>query len=142
MIKYLSRNQSNFHALYYFYDGLETLGKLEQYCLPKGRRLRYLRITDDKGVEAKQAFKVRNNAQNNAIMFEKLIENLKLINMEEYCETIWRILAAILIIGEIRFVKGNNGETELANDENVKTGKYNFKLRNSIYRYINIEIIS
>jgi len=118
---YFSRNQSNFHAFYYFYDGLEALGKLKTYCLPGGRRLRYLRITD-KGTEKKRAFKVRNEPQNNAIKFEELVESLKFIDMEEYCEIIWKTLAAILILGEIRFVEGNNGEAELDNNEAADRG--------------------
>lgn len=116
-----SRNQSNFHAFYYFYDGLEASGKLNEYCLPSGRRLRYLRIADKSG-EKKQAFKVRNNPQNNALKFEKLMENFKSIDMEEHCETIRRVLAAILLLGEIRFVEGNHGEAELNNDETANKG--------------------
>ncbi|RLU25647.1 hypothetical protein DMN91_001804 [Ooceraea biroi] len=110
------RNQSNFHAFYYFYDGLEASGKLKKYCLPGGRRLRYLRITD-KSAEKKRAFIVRDAPQKNAVQFEKLIENLKFMDMEEHCETIWKILAAILILGEIRFVEGSNGEAELDNNQ-------------------------
>lgn len=121
-INYFSRNQSNFHVFYYFYDGLEASGKLKEYYLSSGRRLRYLRIAD-KSVEKKRAFKVRNEPQNNALKFEQLMEDLKFMDMEEYCETIWRILAAILILGEIRFVEGNNGEAELDNNEVANRGK-------------------
>nr|XP_012228924.1 PREDICTED: neither inactivation nor afterpotential protein C isoform X1 [Linepithema humile]XP_012228934.1 PREDICTED: neither inactivation nor afterpotential protein C isoform X1 [Linepithema humile] len=110
------RNQSNFHAFYYFYDGLEASGKLKEYYLSGGRRLRYLRITD-KGTEKKRAFKVRNEPQNNAVKFEELMESLKFIDMEEHCEIIRKTLAAILILGEIQFVEGNNGEAELDNNE-------------------------
>ncbi|XP_019699822.1 neither inactivation nor afterpotential protein C isoform X2 [Harpegnathos saltator] len=110
------RNQSNFHAFYYLYDGLEASGRLKKYYLPSGRRLRYLRITD-KSAERKRAFKVRHDPHNNVLEFEKLTEGLKYMDMEEYCETIWRTLAAILLLGEIRFVEGNNGEAELENNE-------------------------
>ncbi|XP_020292574.1 neither inactivation nor afterpotential protein C isoform X2 [Pseudomyrmex gracilis] len=110
------RNQSNFHVFYYLYDGFETSGKLKEYSLPSGRKLRYLRITD-KGVEKKRAFKMRNNPHNNAAKFKELTEHLKFLDMEEHCEIIWRILAAILMIGEIRFVEGNNGEAELDSNE-------------------------
>lgn len=110
------RNQSNFHAFYYLYDGFDASGKLKDYYLPNGRRLRYLRITD-KNIEKKRAFKVRNDPEHNVVKFEELIEHFKFMDMEEHCETIWKILAAILILGEIRFVEGNNGEAELDNNE-------------------------
>ncbi|XP_025074650.1 neither inactivation nor afterpotential protein C [Pogonomyrmex barbatus] len=110
------RNQSNFHVFYYFYDGLEASENLKQYFLPSGRKLRYLRIID-KGTEKKRAFKVRNDPQNNAVKLEELKESFKFMDMEEHCETIWKILAAILILGEIRFTEGNNGEADLDNNE-------------------------
>lgn len=45
------------------------------------------------------------------------------MDMEEHCETIWKVLAAILILGEVRFVEGNNGEAELDNNEIANRGK-------------------
>ncbi|XP_077275817.1 STKc_myosinIII_N_like and MYSc_Myo21 domain-containing protein ninaC isoform X1 [Temnothorax americanus] len=110
------RNQSNFHIFYYFYDGLEASKNLKTYFLPSGRNLRYLRITD-KSTEKKRAFKVRNDPQNNAVKLEELRDCFKFMDMEEHCETIWKILAAILMLGEIRFVEGNNGEAELDNSK-------------------------
>lgn len=121
------RNQSNFHAFYYLYDGFDASGKLKDYYLPNGRRLRYLRITD-KNIEKKRAFKVRNDPEHNAVKFEELIEHFKFMDMEEHCETIWKILAAILILGEIRFVEGNNGEAELDNNEAADRGKKFLKM--------------
>ncbi|OAD59027.1 Neither inactivation nor afterpotential protein C [Eufriesea mexicana] len=115
-INLLDRNQSNFHVLYYFYDGLDSTSKLKQYHLPPGRRLRYLRISE-KGTERKRSFKVRNDPRGNVVKFEELKENLKILEMEEYYETIWKILAAILILGEIRFVEGNNGEADMDNND-------------------------
>ncbi|XP_076658179.1 STKc_myosinIII_N_like and MYSc_Myo21 domain-containing protein ninaC isoform X5 [Halictus rubicundus] len=110
------RNQSNFHVFYYFYDGLDSISKLSQYHLPPGRRARYLRISD-KGTERKRSFKVRNDPRGNVVKFDELKENLRILEMEEYCETIWKTLAAILSLGEIRFVEGNNGEAEMDNSE-------------------------
>ncbi|KAG5306058.1 NINAC protein, partial [Acromyrmex insinuator] len=110
------RNQANFHVFYYFYDDLEATENLKSYFLPSGRKLRYLRITD-KNIEKKRAFKVRSDPQNNVIKFKELTEYFKFMDMEEYCDTIWKILAAILILGEIRFVEGNNGEAELDDNE-------------------------
>ncbi|XP_076279257.1 STKc_myosinIII_N_like and MYSc_Myo21 domain-containing protein ninaC isoform X3 [Lasioglossum baleicum] len=110
------RNQSNFHVFYYFYDGLDSISKLNQYHLPPGRRARYLRISD-KGTERKRSFKVRNDPRGNVVKFDELKENLRILEMEEYCETIWKTLAAILTLGEIRFVEGNNGEAEMDNSD-------------------------
>lgn len=45
------------------------------------------------------------------------------MDMEEYCEIIWKILAAILMLGEIRFVEGSNGEAELDSNETANRGK-------------------
>ncbi|XP_054006011.1 neither inactivation nor afterpotential protein C isoform X2 [Hylaeus anthracinus] len=110
------RNQSNFHVFYYFYDGLDSTSKLKNYSLPPGRRMRYLRISD-KGTERKRSFKVRNDPRGNVVKFEELVENLRVLEMEEYCETIWKVLAAILTLGEIRFVEGNNGEADMDNND-------------------------
>lgn len=66
---------------------------------------------------------MRNDSQNNAIKFSELKECFKFMDMEEHCEIIWKILAAILILGEIRFVEGNNGEAELDNNEIANRGK-------------------
>ncbi|XP_015432915.1 PREDICTED: neither inactivation nor afterpotential protein C [Dufourea novaeangliae] len=110
------RNQSNFHVFYYFYDGLDSISKLKQYSLTAGRRMRYLRISD-KGTERKRSFKVRNDPRGNVMKFDQLKENLRILEMEEYCETIWKILAGILILGEIRFVEGNNGDAEMDNND-------------------------
>lgn len=65
---------------------------------------------------------MRNEPQNNAVKFEELVESLKLIDMEEHCEIIWKTLAAILILGEIRFIEGNNGEAELDNNDAANKG--------------------
>lgn len=66
---------------------------------------------------------MRNDPQNNVVKLKELTECFKFMDMEEHCETIWKILAAILILGEIRFVEGNNGEAELDNNEIANRGK-------------------
>lgn len=72
---------------------------------------------------------MRNDPQHNAIKFKEFMENFKFMDMEEHCETIWKILAAILMLGEIRFVEGNNGEAELDNNEAANRGKLNSKIK-------------
>ncbi|XP_048508226.1 neither inactivation nor afterpotential protein C isoform X2 [Athalia rosae] len=111
------RNQSNFHIFYYFYDGLEASGKLRQYSLNAGRRYRYLRVNDKSSGNKKRSFKVRNDPHGNAQKFEEFCNALKTLEMEEYSETIWKTLAAILILGEVKFVEGNNSEAEIENSD-------------------------
>ncbi|XP_017875428.1 neither inactivation nor afterpotential protein C isoform X2 [Ceratina calcarata] len=113
------RNQSNFHVFYYLYDGLDAVSKLKKYELPPGRRMRYLRISE-KGTERKRSFKVRNDPRGNVVKFDELRENLRIMEMEDHCETIWKVLAAILMLGEVRFVEGNDGEADMDNSEPVK----------------------
>lgn len=121
MLRVLRRNQSNFHVFYYFYDGLDSTSKLKQYHIPPGRRARYLRISD-KGTERKRSFKVRNDPRGNVVKFGELKEHLQILEMEEYCETIWKTLAAVLMLGEIRFVEGNDGDAEMDNGEPANRG--------------------
>lgn len=83
--------------------------------------MRYLRISD-KATERKRSFKVRNDPRGNVVKFEELKENLQMLEMDEYCDTIWKVLAAILSLGEIRFVEGNNGEADMDNNEAANRG--------------------
>ncbi|XP_011500567.1 PREDICTED: neither inactivation nor afterpotential protein C [Ceratosolen solmsi marchali] len=116
------RNQSNFHIFYYFYDGLEAAGNLRQYLLPQGRRMRYLRVYESESISGrKRSFKVRNDPYGNARKFEHVKECLKALELEEHCETIWRTLAAILNLGDVRFIEGNGGEAEVHNIETAKS---------------------
>ncbi|XP_034173058.2 STKc_myosinIII_N_like and MYSc_Myo21 domain-containing protein ninaC isoform X1 [Osmia lignaria lignaria] len=137
------RNQSNFHVFYYFYDGLDATNKLKQYNLPAGRRMRYLRISE-KGTERKRSFKVRNDPRGNVVKFEELKENLKILEMDEYYETIWKVMAAILTLGEIRFVEGNNGEADMDNNDaaNRVAQLLNLDEKKFIWALLNYCIIS
>ncbi|XP_051158327.1 neither inactivation nor afterpotential protein C isoform X3 [Leptopilina boulardi] len=110
------RAQSNFHILYYFYDGLNASGKLDDYLLSSSRKYRYLRL-GDKSAGNKRSFKVRNDPQGNALKFDSLIKDMQSLELEEHSDTIWKILSAILNLGEIIFVEDNNGEAEIENME-------------------------
>ncbi|XP_046607249.1 neither inactivation nor afterpotential protein C isoform X1 [Neodiprion virginianus] len=111
------RNQSNFHIFYYFYDGLDTAGQLRQYSLTPGRRYRYLRISDKTSGNKKRSFKVRNDPHGNSRKFQDFKEALKSLEMEAESETIWKTLAAILILGEVKFAEGNNSDAEIENSD-------------------------
>ncbi|XP_043467066.1 neither inactivation nor afterpotential protein C isoform X3 [Leptopilina heterotoma] len=108
------KTQSNFHIFYYLYDGLDCSGKLNDYLLSSGRKYRYLRI-GDKSSGNKRSFKVRNDPQGNASKFESLVKDMQSLELEEHSDTIWKILSAILNLGEIRFVEDSNGEAEIEN---------------------------
>ena len=77
----------------------------------------------DKSSGNKRSFKVRNDPQGNASKFECLKENVVALEMEDDFEVILKILAAILILGEIKFVEDSNGEAEIENIETANTGK-------------------
>lgn len=131
IVYHLGRNQSNFHVLYYFYDGMDSINKLKQYHLPPGRRMRYLRISE-KGTERKRSFKVRNDPRGNVTKFEDFKESLKILEMEEHCEMIWNVLAAILILGEIRFIEDSNGEADMDNNDAANKGR-EFNIPTNLY---------
>lgn len=126
VISFSLRNQSNFHIFYYFYDGLEATGALRQYSLTPGRRYRYLRINDKSSGNKKRSFKVRNDPHGNSKKFQEFKEALKLLEMDGDSETIWKTLAAILILGEVRFVEGNNSEAEIENTDLANKGIVSF----------------
>ena len=46
------------------------------------------------------------------------------MEMEDHAEVIWKTLAAILLLGEVRFVEGNNGEAEVENTDIAYTGNW------------------
>ena len=94
---------------------------MSEFSLSPGRRYRYLRIEDKSGGN-KRSFKVRNDPQGNSTNFNTLMEDLRAMEMEEYFDTIWKILAAILILGEIRFVEDNNGDADIENVETANKG--------------------
>lgn len=81
-----------------------------------------MRISE-KGTERKRSFKVRNDPRGNVTKFEDFKESLKILEMEEHCEMIWKVLAAILILGEIRFIEDNNGEADMDNNDAANKGK-------------------
>lgn len=111
-------NQANFDLLYFFYDAMEANNRLEELHLEKNRKHRYLRILEEpiKGVKG-----VREDCENNVKMYKEFIENLKTVDWEEeditFLET---LLAAILVLGNVRFKNGKNGSAEIENTEEAK----------------------
>lgn len=116
------RNRSNFFIFYYFYDGINASGKLTDYKLPPGRKLHYLRAHSIIHFD-KPTLEVRNNSQDNCHKFGEIKEILNLMEMESHIECIWKILSAILLIGEIGFKESSDSEADIENIKATNIGK-------------------
>lgn len=121
-ILFVHRIQSNFHILYYFYDNMEATGKLKKYGLNPGRKQRYLRI-GDKSMGSKRSFKVRNDPYGNSAKFEELRDMLKAMEMDDIFEILWNLIAAVINIGEIRFIDGADNSADVHNMEQTSKGE-------------------
>ncbi|XP_028163622.1 neither inactivation nor afterpotential protein C [Ostrinia furnacalis] len=115
-------SHANFNLLYYFYDAMEAANRLDELNLEKNRKHRYLRILDEptKGTKG-----VRETPLENVESYKEFIDNLKVLDWEEeditFLET---VLAAILILGNVRFKDGKSGSAEIENlDEAKKVAK-------------------
>lgn len=105
-------SQSNFHIFYYFYDGLMAKNELSDYHLDTHRSYNYLRIE-----ETDQKTNPRYDTEENVKKFEDLQAVFQIFDFsQEQIETIYSILSAILILGEIKF-KGAS-EQDSAHIEN------------------------
>lgn len=99
---YFYRDQSNFHIFYYFYDAIKQDRQLGEFNLNGERKYRYLRINDEP-VETKLQY-IRDDPEGNATKFRAFEENLKALDFEpEHIEAIRKTLAAILMLGNVRF---------------------------------------
>ncbi|XP_021703004.1 neither inactivation nor afterpotential protein C [Aedes aegypti] len=108
-------NQSNFHIFYYFYDTMEAEERLRDFSLASGRHYRYLRIPESNG--GSKLRYCRDDVAGNIRAFkefEQLLLELELT--PDLLETVYRTLAAILLLGEVRF-RDNEGVTELEDFE-------------------------
>ncbi|XP_037957522.1 neither inactivation nor afterpotential protein C isoform X2 [Teleopsis dalmanni] len=95
-------NQHNFHIFYYFYDFINKEGRLKDYSLKPERGYRYLRIPAE--FQPQKLRYVRDDPIGNAEhykTFETILEDLD-FNYKQL-ETVRKVLAAILNIGNIRF---------------------------------------
>ncbi|RVE54658.1 hypothetical protein evm_000779 [Chilo suppressalis] len=111
-------SHANFNVLYYFYDAMEATNRLDEFYLEKNRKHRYLRISEEPTKGAKGA---RESPQENVTHYKEFIENLKILDWEEedisFLET---SLAAILVLGNVRFKDGKSGSAEIENPEEAK----------------------
>lgn len=97
---------------------MEAAGKLADYCLDPERKYRYLRIPE---VQSKMKC-VRDDPVGNAKKFSELEQYLKDLDFDDAeCKAMYKTLAAILILGNVRFRDSNNGAAEVENlDEAMK----------------------
>lgn len=97
---------------------MEAANRLDSLHLEKNRKHRYLRVLDEPTKGTKGA---RETPQENVESYKEFIENLKVLDWEEeditFLET---VLAAILILGNVRFKDGKSGSAEIENLEDAK----------------------
>ncbi|XP_052892100.1 neither inactivation nor afterpotential protein C [Anopheles moucheti] len=108
-------NQSNFHIFYYFYDTMDAEERLLDFSLEGGRNYRYLRISE--AMSSDKLKYCRDDIAGNVKAFKEFEEQLLALELsQDILETIYRTLAAILLLGEVRF-KETDGVTELEDFE-------------------------
>jgi myosin III len=97
---------------------MEASNRLEELCLEKNRKHRYLRILDEPSKGVKGA---RETPEENVKSYNEFIESLKILDWEEediiFLET---VLASILVLGNVRFKDSKSGSAEIENPEEAK----------------------
>ncbi|XP_058062557.1 neither inactivation nor afterpotential protein C [Anopheles bellator] len=110
-------NHSNFHIFYYFYDTMDAEERLKDFSLEPGRNYRYLRIAE--AMSSDKLKYCRDDVEGNVRSFKEFEQQLLALELSQnILDTIYRTLAAILILGEIRF-RESEGVTELEDFEVV-----------------------
>lgn len=110
--------QSNYHIFYYFYDAMEQEERLKDFSLDYGRSQSILR-TLDTSFKSKLQY-IRDTPDENVRKFKELESNMIMLDFSsDQIETIYRILAAIIMLGELKFKLADNGVkfAELENPE-------------------------
>lgn len=109
------RPQGNFHILYYFYDGMATEdANLRKYYLQPDRAHRYLRITEgEKGPRCDPGTNVEKFREIQGILEDSGFS-------DEQIETIYKVLASILVLGEIKFKECSGESAEVADEDQAE----------------------
>ncbi|XP_034666506.1 neither inactivation nor afterpotential protein C [Drosophila subobscura] len=94
--------QHNFHIFYYFYDFINQQNQLKDYNLKADRNYRYLRVPPD-APPTKIKYR-RDDPEGNVEHFREFENILRDLDFShKQLETVRKVLAAILNIGNIRF---------------------------------------
>ncbi len=119
------RNQANFHIFYLFYDSMNASDGLGTYSLESGRSYRYLRIPEVTPV-SKLPY-IRDDPEGNVAKYADFETHLTEVGfVPEQLEAIRKILAAVLILGNVRYM--NDGK--FAAVENTDVSQIVAKLLN------------
>ncbi|XP_026756966.2 neither inactivation nor afterpotential protein C [Galleria mellonella] len=111
-------SQANFNLLYYFYDAMEAANRLDEFNLEKNRKHRYLRIPEELSKIMNSA---RESTEHNTNNYKEFVENLKILDWEtEDINFLETVMAAILVLGNVRFKDSKNGFAEIENPEEAK----------------------
>ncbi|XP_054282333.1 neither inactivation nor afterpotential protein C isoform X3 [Macrosteles quadrilineatus] len=111
------RAHANFHIFYYLYDYLESEGTLDQFSLDGGRNYRYLGTAGSEN-DSKVPFGPREEPHRNPKKFKDFEKCLIDLEFDQYQrERIYKTVAAILLLGEVKFEKAEDGKAGLANTE-------------------------
>lgn len=122
LISNISRDQSNFHIFYYFYDAMSKLNELDALKLEGGRNYRYLRVESEK-LDCKLPY-CRNDEEGNVAKFREFEAYLMLLDFDdEQLQSIRKILAAILILGNVRFADDGKFAAIETTDEVAKVAE-------------------
>ena len=118
------RRQGNFHIFYYFFDYMSSKRELPKYHLEQGQRYRYLRqVATPSGCNGFAVPSDPNNASSNCRQFESIIQSLSDLEFgAENMETMKKMLAAILLLGEVRFRDGGSNKAEVENPKVASQG--------------------
>ncbi|KAK9870540.1 hypothetical protein WA026_008102 [Henosepilachna vigintioctopunctata] len=109
-------NQANFNIFYFLYDGLVSENLAEEYKLNTGREYRYLRV-----LEEERADRPRVEVNKNISKFKRIKDIMREFEFStDEKETIFNCMAAILILGEVRFQEGENDSARIVNTDIAK----------------------
>lgn len=109
-----SRDQSNFHFFYYFYDAMEADNRLQEFDLDAGRNYRYLRIPSNPPAGSQYT---RDTPEKNLTKFHDVENALLDLDFEkEQLQSVYQIMAAILLLGEIQYRAGEDANARAVID--------------------------
>ncbi|KAK7575499.1 hypothetical protein V9T40_011785 [Parthenolecanium corni] len=114
---YKCRKEGNFHIFYYFYDAKKADGTLPKYSLKPAVEYKYLNRNPAAYQENCDGGAV-NSPQQNAAKYKEILHLLEILEFEpEQIEIVQKILAAIILLGEINFVAEDENASKIENTE-------------------------